>query len=137
LVKMSQRDRLRPMAKSAHEPPAFTVEKQRPAHWFKPGESGNAKGRPPGAKSVFSQDFIKDVHAAWIEHGEKALRLVAETEPAKFLAICAGLMPRDIQLSADLRVEHAVSALEAYRLLKATPTTELRQIGLKAEHAND
>jgi hypothetical protein len=97
---------------------------------FEKGTSGHPKGRPPGAKAVFSQDFIRDVHEAWQRHGVAALDMVAATDPGKFLTVCAQLMPKDIAIgiSADLRVEHAVSALEAYRLLKATPTTELRQI---------
>jgi hypothetical protein len=117
------------MAKPAHA--ELTAPRQRViGRPFPAGTSGNPKGRPIGAKAVFSQDFIRNVHEAWQQHGAPALNMVAQTDPAAFLKVCASLMPRDVAIgiSADVRVEHAVSALEAYRLLKQTSTTKLRQI---------
>ena len=104
---------------------------------FKPGTSGGA-GRPKGARSRFSEDFITDIAQAWAQHGPQVLQTVALTMPEKFLAACVQLMPRDVAVavSADLRVEHAVSALEAYRLLKEAPPAEVRQI-MKADAENN
>jgi hypothetical protein len=64
----------------------------------------------------------------WEKHGAAALEMTAMTDPSTFCKIMASILPRDIDINVDSRVEVAVSALEAYRLLKSTTATELRQI---------
>jgi hypothetical protein len=82
-----------------------TVDKQRPAHLFKPGQSGNPNGRPKGARSRLSADFLSDLHATWSEHGATALRLCATTDPRRFCSIVAGLLPRDIRIDQIVTIE--------------------------------
>jgi hypothetical protein len=77
----------------------LTVEKQRPAHLFKPGQSGNPRGRPVGARSRLSSSFIADLHTVWEETGIEALRTCAAEKPNEFCRIVALLMPRDVNLS--------------------------------------
>ena len=97
---------------------ASADEKQRPAHWFKPGQSGNPRGRTKGSRSKFSQAFVEDLSACWERHGIVALEKCATTEPAQFLRVCASLMPRDVDLNLSVDVvsfaasfEHALSVL--------------------------
>ena len=71
---------------------------------WKPGRSGNPDGRPPGSRSKFSEAFYRDLAAAWAEHGEQAMRQTATLEPAKFVAICASLIPKDVQVSLSGRL---------------------------------
>jgi hypothetical protein len=104
-----------------------TVEKQRPAHLFKPGQSGNPAGRPKGARNAFSQDFIHDVHKAWQEHGAAALKMTALTEPGRFLQVCASLMPKDVSVDIDVTIR-AQNALDAFRIVKSLPRDELLQL---------
>jgi Family of unknown function (DUF5681) len=77
----------------------FTGDKQRPAHLFAPGTSGNPNGRPRGARSKFSELFISDLHTVWETHGLAALEKCAVDEPGQFLRVCAMLMPRDISVT--------------------------------------
>ena len=44
---------------------------------WKPGQSGNPAGKPPGARHAFSQGFIRDFALVWQEEGLEAVRKVA------------------------------------------------------------
>lgn len=71
---------------------------------WKPGQSGNPDGRPPGTRSKFSEAFYRDLAATWAELGKSAMRQTATLEPGKFVAICASLIPKDVQLSLSARL---------------------------------
>lgn len=56
-------------------------------------------GRPRGARSKLGEAFLEDLRDAWLEHGAEALRRCARDEPAQFVRVVAGLMPKDINLN--------------------------------------
>jgi hypothetical protein len=60
--------------------------------------------------SKFSEAFYRDLAAAWAEHGEQAIRQTALLEPAKFVAICASLIPKDVHVSLSARLPDDLSA---------------------------
>jgi hypothetical protein len=92
------------------------VEKQRPAHLFKPGVSGNPRGRPLGARNKLSQDFLVDLHNAWSEHGAEALARCAKENPDRFCAIVAGLLPKNVTIDAQVDIGiDAGSVLQNFR----------------------
>jgi Family of unknown function (DUF5681) len=76
-----------------------TVDKQRPAHLFKPGQSGNPAGRPRGSRNKLTDAFVQDVAAAWEQFGVEALERVARDEPATLLKVVASLMPKSLDVS--------------------------------------
>lgn len=79
-------------------------DEARPGHLWKPGESGNLNGRPIGARSKFSDAFYRDLAATWAEHGKSAMLKAATLEPARFVAICASLIPKDVSLTLSARL---------------------------------
>jgi Family of unknown function (DUF5681) len=78
--------------------PALTVEKQRPAHLFQPGQSGNPRGRPRGARSRFSERFLGEFARDFAEHGPEVIARVRAETPHYYLRIAASLIPTEMQL---------------------------------------
>lgn len=68
---------------------------------FKPGQSGNPAGKPPGTRSAFSKGFIRDFSQVWPEEGLAAVRKMAAKNPDSFVAIAARLIPQ--QVAVDIQ----------------------------------
>lgn len=68
-------------------------------HRWKKGETGNAKGRPPGARQKIAEKLIADIAEIWEACGIEVLKRLAIEEPAKLATIAYGLVPKDIFLN--------------------------------------
>lgn len=75
--------------------------KERPAHWFKPGQSGNPAGKPKGARHALTNDFVKALADDFSKHGRAAITTVREEDPGKYLDIVAKLVPKDIDVNVN------------------------------------
>src|SRR3954447_8616567 len=69
---------------------------------WQPGHSGNPAGRPRGSRGKLSESFLADLRDAWDRHGGAALDRCASEHPDVFVRTVAGLMPRDITLTATI-----------------------------------
>ena len=77
---------------------------------FKPGRSGNPKGRPRGSRNKLSEDFFRDLSEAWQAFGKPALMTAAWTHPVDFVRVVAQLMPKDVEVTAtNIRLERMSS----------------------------
>jgi hypothetical protein len=92
---------------------------------FRKGQSGNRAGRPKGSKNKLAEAFWSDFAAAWEEHGATALERVATEEPAKFVAVAASMMPKEVQVD--------VTETMTLEQLDAKIAELAAQLGLKIE----
>jgi hypothetical protein len=98
-----------------------TSANQRPAHLWRPGQSGNPAGRPRGSRNKLAEAFVADCYAAWIEHGPEAIQRVLKDDPATFLKIVAALLPKDV----NLRVSNLDDLTDEQLLTKLNSLTEM------------
>ena len=77
--------------------------KQLMATAWKPGQSGNPKGRPIGARQKISEQLLADLAVVWEQQGESVLRRLAIEDPGKLATIAYGLLPRDVFIIVEQR----------------------------------
>jgi hypothetical protein len=81
---------------------------------WKPGQSGNPKGRPQGSRNKLSEDFLADLHESWLALGKAALVTVAWTDPVAYVRLVASLIPRELEATIAPDLERMSTAqLEA------------------------
>ncbi len=69
---------------------------------FKPGQSGNPKGRPKGARSRLSEAFLQELAEHWEQNGRDVLDQVRNNDPSTYLRVIASLIPKGISFSGDI-----------------------------------
>jgi Family of unknown function (DUF5681) len=90
---------------------AGTEKKLRNLKPFKPGQSGNPKGRPKGARNRLGTQFLEALEADFKQHGSQAIALVREKKPEVYIRVVADLLPKE----ANINVEAGEAFLELWR----------------------
>ena len=71
---------------------------------FKPGQSGNPAGRPKGARSRLSEDFLEALSTDFAEHGRAVIEKVRSEKPDQYLKVVAAVVPKEIHLPPERSV---------------------------------
>lgn len=91
---------------------------------FITGNSGG--GRPKGSRNKLGEAFVQDLYADWSKHGTDAIRAARSEDPAAYLRVIAGLLPKEMHIKdetldhlTDDELSDAVQAIIAARAGRA------------------
>jgi hypothetical protein len=77
----------------------LTKQQQRPAHLWRPGQSGNLAGRPRGSRNKLSEDFVAALYDDFQNHGSAAIAACRAEKPDVYVRVIASLLPKDVNLT--------------------------------------
>ena len=63
----------------------------------------NGGGRPKGSRNKLQEDFFRDLYSTWETAGLDAIKIMAATDPVKFVQVVAGLMPKEFKAEIETR----------------------------------
>lgn len=101
-----------------------TGDKQKPAHLWKAGQSGNPRGRPKGSRTKLGEMFVAALQADFNEHGADVIKRVREEKPDAYLKVIASTLPKDLNVNvnsmSEMSDDELASVLAAVRALAAS-----------------
>ena len=80
--------------------PEFAIPADSPPHAASRSDfviGRRSRNEVVGSRTVFSQEFLKDLAAVWATRGKQTMISTAQTNPAVFFATCARLIPNDVR----------------------------------------
>lgn len=68
---------------------------------FKPGQSGNPKGRPKGARNRIGTQFLEALEVDFNKFGPQAIAQVRERKPEIYIRVVADLLPKEANINVE------------------------------------
>jgi hypothetical protein len=68
---------------------------------WKPGQSGNPKGRAVGSRNKLSEQFLDETYEVYQQYGKPALIVMATKAPVRFCNMVALLIPQHFKVAHE------------------------------------
>jgi len=78
-----------------------TEKKLRNLRPFRPGQSGNPKGRPKGARNRLGTQFLEALEGDFNKFGPQAIAVVREKKPEVYMRVVADLLPKEANINVE------------------------------------
>jgi len=78
-----------------------TEKKLRNLKPFQPGQSGNPKGRPKGARNRLGTAFLEALEDDFNQFGPNAIAQVREKKPEVYMRVVADLLPKEASINVE------------------------------------
>jgi len=79
---------------------------------WKPGESGNPKGRPPGSRNRLTSAFINALATDFEVNGTVAIERCRTNDPAAYLRLLVSLVPKKLDVAGGITLLDYFAALD-------------------------
>jgi len=104
---------------------AVTGRERQLAHLkpWKPGQSGNPKGRVKGSRNALGEAFLAAMHDDFEKHGVAVIQQVRKEKPDQYLKVIASILPKELNVNTnalgEMSDEELGATLLALRALAA------------------
>lgn len=85
--------------------PATTLQRRDEvlrANAWKPGQSGNPRGRQKGSRNKLGEAFIDAIYEDFQAHGAGVIGKVRDEKPDQYLKVIASILPKELEVGDRL-----------------------------------
>jgi hypothetical protein len=104
---------------------------------FKPGQSGNPKGKPKGSRHKLGEAFLEAMHEDFKEHGKGVIEQVRAEKPDQYLKVIASILPKELNVNTtalgEMSDDELTATLSALRDLATAFDAALARAGTGEE----